>query len=151
VPLSPLVKTFRRRCLLCTDTLCWRCDEQRASELVGELGAFFKRLALVRLGGSKAPQKTGGDRHNVHWQLDRRRHLALSRNRLLWAALSHVDHRNVKWVLWLDVDLRHVPRDLIRYLLAANQSIVVPNCLWKQDNGQVSLLPALYHFRCLTK
>jgi len=114
---------------------------QRATELVSELSAFFKRLALVRL-AVKASQKTGNARHDVHWQLERRRHLALSRNRLLWAALSHAAHQNVKWVLWLDVDVRHVPRDLIRYLLSANRSIVVPNCLWKQDNGQVRVISA---------
>lgn len=111
---------------------------QRATEFINDLSAFFKRLALVRL-PDRTSQKVGNDRHDVHWQLERRRHLALSRNRLLWAALSHdAAHHNVKWVLWLDVDLRHVPRDLIRYLLSANQSLVVPNCLWKQDNGQTA-------------
>jgi len=107
------------------------------------LNAFFKRLSLVRLAG-RTSQKTGNDRHDLNWQLERRRHLALSRNRLLWAALSQVE--SAKWVLWLDVDLRHVPRDLVRYLLSANQSIVVPNCLWKQQNGQVCYLS---YFTCI--
>jgi len=79
----------------------------------------------------------GNDRHIVAFQLARRRHLALARNRLLSAGLALVADQNVNWVLWLDSDLRHIPRDLIRHLLSANQSIVVPNCLWKMDNGQV--------------
>ena len=110
---------------------------QRATEYANELSAFFKRVTVVRLAGKSSAQKTGNDRHDPKWQLERRRHLARSRNRLLWTALGQLEHDNIKWVLWLDVDVRHVPRDLIRYLLSANQSIVVPNCLWRMDNGQV--------------
>jgi hypothetical protein len=76
-------------------------------------------------------------RHEPSWQFVRRRHLATVRNRLLIHGLGLAGPR-VRWVLWIDSDVRHVPRDLIRHLVAANQSIVVPNCLWKQDDGQVS-------------
>jgi len=105
---------------------------------VDELSSFFKRVALVRLPG-KAGYKEGNSRHDRDWQLARRQHIALVRNRLLSAALSLVAGAGVdlKWVLWLDSDIRHVPRDLIRLLLSANQSVVVPNCLWRQQNGQV--------------
>jgi len=110
---------------------------QMATDFVNDMSSFFKRLALVRLPGG-ASHKTDSARHDLTWQLERRRHLALSRNRLLSAALGLVAGENVNWVMWLDVDLRHIPRDLIRHLLSANQSIVVPNCLWRQVNGQVS-------------
>ena len=113
-----------------------------AREFIGDLGPFFKRLELVRLPGG-AFHKTGNARHDPNWQMARRSHIALSRNRLLSAALSLVAGQNVNWVLWLDADIRHIPRDLIRHLLSANQSIVVPNCLWKQGNGQVR-----YNFFC---
>ena len=120
--------------------MVWWC--QLATEFVNELSPFFKRLTLVRLPG-RTSHRAGNARHDVSWQLDRRRGIALARNRLLTAALSLVADHNVNWVLWLDVDVRHIPRDLIRHLLSANQSIVVPNCLWKQDNGQVRR-PILY-------
>jgi len=107
-----------------------------ATDYIDDLSPFFKRLELVRLPGV-ASHKTGNARHDANWQMARRSHIALSRNRLLSAALSLVADHNVNWVLWLDSDIRHIPRDLIRHLLSANQSIVVPNCLWKQGNGQV--------------
>jgi len=106
-----------------------------ATELVSDFAPFFKRLELVRLPGGES-HRTGNSRHDPFWQVMRRRHMALARNRLLSAGLS-VAGQNVNWVLWLDVDLRHIPRDLVRHLLAANKSVVVPNCLWRQDNGQV--------------
>jgi len=113
--------------------MMWRC--QLANEFIDDLGPFFKRLQLLRLPGGES-HKTGNSRHDPAWQQARRRHLALSRNRLLSAALSTVSN-NVNWVLWMDSDIRHIPRDLIRLLLSANQSIVVSNCLWRQANGQV--------------
>jgi len=106
-----------------------------ATEFINELGPFFKRLSLVRLPGRSS--HSIDTRHDKAWQMERRRHLALSRNRLLSAALSQVADDRVKWVVWLDADIRHIPRDLIRHLLSANQSVIVPNCLWRQDNGQV--------------
>jgi len=115
--------------------MVWWC--QLATELINDLGSFFKRLQLVRLPG-RTPHKTDNDRHDAAWQLNRRRNIALARNRLLSAALGLIADQNVNWVVWLDVDIRHIPRDLIRYLLSANQSVVVPNCLWRMDNGQVT-------------
>ena len=106
-----------------------------AEDFVSDFAPFFKRLELVRLPGRES-HRTGNDRHHPAWQLTRRRHIALARNRLLSAALS-LAGQNINWILWMDVDVRHIPRDLIRHLLSANKSIVVPNCLWRQDNGQV--------------
>jgi len=121
---------------------------QMATDFINDMSSFFKRLALVRLPGGSS-HKTANVRHDPKWQLERRRHLALSRNRLLSAALGLVAGENVNWVMWLDVDLRHIPRDLIRHLLSANQSIVVPNCLWRQDNGQVCVNINYIYWRVL--
>jgi len=107
-----------------------------AEEFVSDFAPFFKRLELVRLPGKRSAHRIGNDRHHPAWQIMRRRHLALARNRLLSAALTHVG-QSVNWLVWLDADLRHIPRDLIRHLLSANKSIVAPNCLWRQNDGQV--------------
>jgi len=115
-----------------------------AEELVVDFAPFFRRLELVRLPGRSA-HRTGKDRHHPAFQLHRRQHIALARNRLLSAALGLLGAQaaTVNWVLWMDVDVRHIPRDLIRHLLAANRTIVVPNCLWRMNNGQVSYATAL--------
>ena len=114
---------------------------QLTTDLVDELRPFFKRLELVRLPSEAASHKFGNARHDPSWQLDRRAHLARARNRLLSAALGVVARQSIKWVLWMDADVRHIPRDLIRHLLSANQSVVVPNCLYREQNGQVGYIP----------
>lgn len=60
-------------------------------------------------------------------QFQRRSILAKSRNYLLARALEDED-----WVLWIDVDVAHWPRDVIERLLAAGKEIVAPNCLGEQ-------------------
>jgi hypothetical protein len=57
-------------------------------------------------------------------QLMRRIVLARSRNHLLFHALD-----DEEWVLWLDVDVVHYPRDVIETLLATGKSIVQPHCV----------------------
>jgi len=95
------------------------------------------RLNVCICNACTYPYRAGqSKRHEQSWQFTRRRHLAIARNRLLMHALGSVGPR-VRWVLWIDSDVRHIPRDLVRHLVAVNQSVVVPNCLWKQDNGQV--------------
>lgn len=56
------------------------------------------------------------------------RRLARARNYLLYSTLRDED-----WVLWLDADLRTVPRSLLRDLLAANESIVAADCVLASD------------------
>ena len=64
-------------------------------------------------------------RHQAALQHERRRHMALSRNELLWRALR-ADH---DWVIWLDVDLEYIPPDLVQLLLSPNKPIVSPACV----------------------
>ena len=64
------------------------------------------------------------NRHTLYIQGLRRRHLAVSRNNLLFQALS--DKHD--WVLWIDADLVYIPPNLIQLLLSPNAPIVTPMC-----------------------
>ncbi len=70
-------------------------------------------------------------------QLSRLRALANVRNRLLINALGKIS-QEVRWALWFDADIRHMPRDLIKHLLGAKQRVVAPTCLVTHDDGKVS-------------
>jgi hypothetical protein len=69
-------------------------------------------------------------RHDPDFQLERRRHLAHSRNQLLSRGLQGED-----WVLWIDSDVAYVPPDLIQHLLSANADVVAPSCLYRRAQG----------------
>ncbi len=88
---------------------------------------------MVKLGEHllEQPRK---DSHDIDFQVTRRKHLAKARNRLLFAGL-----RDEKWVLWLDVDLRYIPPDLVQQLIAVQKHIVVPSCVYVQENGNVDI------------
>ena len=90
------------------------------------LQPYFRRLELIKLKGRLAVT-SGNARHDLTWQFTRRRHMAMSRNQLLFRSL-----RNEKWVLWLDSDVKHIPRDLIQHLMSARKSIVAANCLYRK-------------------
>lgn len=61
-------------------------------------------------------------RGKVQYQRERRAHLARVRNHLLARALRDED-----WVLWIDADVVHLPRDLIPAMLGARARVVQPN------------------------
>lgn len=63
-------------------------------------------------------------RHVQSLQLERRGHMARSRNQLLMRAIS-----NEAWVLWIDVDIGYFPPNVIQHLLSAEQPVVAPTCL----------------------
>ena len=83
---------------------------------------FRRALYWKRDFGYTIPE--GMDRHEESIQVERRRVLALSRNHLLFHALDDED-----WVLWMDVDLRDYPPDIIERLLAVGKEIVQPHCV----------------------
>ncbi len=58
-------------------------------------------------------------------QLERRRILALSRNHLLFNALTPA----IDWVLWVDVDVVEYQPDIIELLLALGRDILQPHCV----------------------
>jgi hypothetical protein len=68
------------------------------------------------------------DRHKWAMQPLRRRHMAMSRNELLFRALRD-EH---DWVIWIDVDLEYIPPNLIQLLLSPNKPIVTPVCSMKK-------------------
>ena len=58
-------------------------------------------------------------------QLERRRVLALSRNHLLFNALTD----DIDWVLWLDVDVVEFRSDIVTLLTSLRLDIVQPHCV----------------------
>ncbi len=58
-------------------------------------------------------------------QLERRRILALSRNHLLFNALTD----DIEWVLWLDADVVEYRTDILQLLTALGRDIVQPHCV----------------------
>jgi peptide chain release factor subunit 1 len=57
-------------------------------------------------------------------QLARRQVLARARNQLLFRALRDEDY-----VLWVDIDLKHYPADVLHRLIGTGFDIVMPNCV----------------------
>lgn len=101
-----------------------------AEQLAAEVRPYFRRVQVLKLKGSSS-RTSGQARHELSWQLTRRRHLAMARNQLLFAAL-----RDQKWVVWTDSDVRHIPGDLLERLLWPGKTIVAPNCLYRMDGGR---------------
>ncbi|XP_064651989.1 uncharacterized protein LOC135502815 [Lineus longissimus] len=66
-----------------------------------------------------APEKYGEEK-----EIDRLSHLASARNVLLTLGLEDED-----WVMWLDIDIKRAPRDLLQLMLKANKTIVAPQCV----------------------
>lgn len=99
------------------------------------MNAFRSRLSLltdagwrnVRLWqrdfGYRIPD--GLPRWHPSIQLERRRILALSRNHLLFNALTD----DIEWVLWLDADVIEFQPDIVRLLTSLGRDIVQPHCV----------------------
>lgn len=105
---------------------------ETAEKMAALVRPYFKRVDVLRLKGSSS-QTSGHARHDRSWQLTRRRHLAMARNQLLFGALGGSSE---KWVLWMDSDVRHIPRDLVERFIWPQKGIVAANCLYRQDSGQ---------------
>jgi len=90
---------------------------------------YFERVEVLQL-KSFGRSPSGQARHASFQQLSRRRNLAKSRNQLLFRGVHEEE-----WALWIDSDVKHVPRNIIRRLLGADRDIVAPNCLYRQDSG----------------
>ncbi|MDP2293046.1 MAG: hypothetical protein Q8M22_17830 [Actinomycetota bacterium] len=67
----------------------------------------------------------GMDRWHPSIQLERRRVLALSRNHLLFNALTD----DIDWVLWLDADVVEYRPDIVGLLTSLGRDIVQPHCV----------------------
>lgn len=67
----------------------------------------------------------GYERWEPRIQLARRRVLALSRNHLLFNALTS----DIDWVLWLDADVLEFRADIIDVLLGLKRDILQPHCV----------------------
>lgn len=67
----------------------------------------------------------GVERWHPSIQLERRRVLALSRNHLLFNALTD----DVQWVLWLDADVVEYRPDIVSLLTSLGRDIVQPHCV----------------------
>lgn len=105
---------------------------ETAEQLAAEVRPYFKRVEVLRLKGSSS-RTSGHERHDRSWQLTRRRHLAMARNQLMVAALG--GGSGDKWVLWMDSDVRHIPRDLVERMIWPGKGIVAANCLYRMDGG----------------
>ena len=105
---------------------------ETAERMAAEMRPYFKRVDVLRLKGSSS-RTSGHERHDRSWQLTRRRHLAMARNQLMFAALGGGSE---KWVLWMDSDVRHIPSDLVERFIWPQKGIVAANCLYRQDSGQ---------------
>lgn len=81
----------------------------------------WRRLQLQRWHAH--PPRTRQERWQSSFQRQRRRTLAIARNRLLQASLA-----DEQWVLWLDADLLDYPPDLLRQLLHCGRDVVTPHC-----------------------
>jgi len=58
-------------------------------------------------------------------QLQRRRTLALSRNHLLFNALTD----DIDWVLWIDADVLEYRADILQLMLSLRRDIIQPHCV----------------------
>ncbi len=95
----------------------------RAEKKLPGLQSTFKKCGLWKRDfGFSIPA------HRPRWasevQVERRSVMAKSRNYLLFRALADED-----WVLWLDVDVREYPPDIIQRLLSTGKNIVQPHCV----------------------
>ena len=88
----------------------------------------FRHAAAFHFNISGGIHGTWGDIHNVFSQLERRSHIAKSRNILLKIGLAN---GVFDYVLWIDSDISELPDDIIQQLLSANKDVVVPSCLFK--------------------
>ena len=100
-----------------------------------KLRQYFRRVEVVDLSFVTA-HEPWHKAHDEHIQLQRRRQLAMSRNALLLAGLKSED-----WVLWLDVDVKEMPPDIIERLLKPAKDIIVPSCMYHKP---ITGYPALY-------
>lgn len=83
----------------------------------------YRRVTLLKRDfGFQLPP--GAGRWAPPLQLARGTTLAKCRNYLLFGALADED-----WVLWLDVDVREYPSDVLERLLAVGKDVVTPHCV----------------------
>jgi hypothetical protein len=101
----------------------------------GTATAFEEGFAGLRRAGWRSAQLWNRDfgyripegvpRYEPTIQLERRRVLALSRNHLLFNALT----ADIDWVLWLDVDVLEFQTDIIELVTSLGRDIVQPHCV----------------------
>lgn len=111
----------------------------------GTLSAFETDFARLRDAGWRSADvwqrnfgyriPDGLPRWDPTIQLERRRILALSRNHLLFNALTD----DIEWVLWLDVDVIEFQPDIIRLLTSLGRDIVQPHCVTEWDGPTFDL------------
>ena len=94
---------------------------------------FFRRVEVVDL-HEKLSKASPIGKHEESFQVDRRKHLAISRNKLLHAGL-----RDEKWVLWMDVDVRYFPPDMIQQMISVQKHIVAPSCIYVKSNKKIDV------------
>jgi hypothetical protein len=99
-------------------------DDNSLAALEARLPELRQRYARVELMARDFAFRPAGPRWAPAIQRQRRAILAHSRNELVQRAL-----RDEERVLWLDVDVRAYPADVVQQLLAAGKDIVVPHCL----------------------
>lgn len=89
----------------------------------------FRRTDVLKLPDSLSirPSRT---RHDMGFQIYRRKQLALSRNRLLFSGL-----KDEVWVLWIDSDVKYLPPDIIEQLLSAKKEVVAPACMYMKGSS----------------
>ena len=68
-------------------------------------------------------------------QLQRRKTLALSRNHLLFNALTD----DIDWVLWIDADVLEYRADIIELMLSLRRDIIQPHCVQQWDGPTFDL------------
>ncbi len=101
----------------------------------GTFELFGRELSRLESAGWKSTQiwkrdfgyrlPEGLPRWHPPSQLERRRVLALSRNHLLFNALTD----DIDWVLWLDADVVEYRPDIIELLTALGKDLVQPHCV----------------------
>lgn len=90
---------------------------------VEEMRPHYRDVVLTRFShGLNLPRD---NRWKVSLQRRRRAALARVRNHLIDVGVDETDD----WALWLDIDLWHIPTDLVRRLTSVGERIVAPHCV----------------------
>ncbi len=103
-----------------------------AQDAVKLVEPYFHRVEAVQL--HEEWSRPPVSKHEQTIQVDRRKHMARSRNKLL-----HIGLRDEKWALWMDVDLAYIPPDLIQQMISVQKHIVVPGCIFVNNDKTVDV------------
>ena len=98
------------------------------------LKQYFARVDVMHFSDT-APESRFG-KHDEFFQFKRRRHLAHARNQLLFRGLRDDDDA---YVLWIDVDVKYVPPDIVQHLIAADKDVVVPSCMMQNPDASLTV------------